>query len=424
MTADPTTRPPLTVELAARAFATPSAYADEDYFHAATALLRREEPFPRVEVEGYPPFWAVTRHADVYEISTHHQAWRNQPRSVLLPLVLEAQQTKLVDVQSLVNIDDPKHRKIREVTADWFKPRTLARLEQRIASLATKAVDRMVELDGSCDFATDIAMPMPLEVILSLLGLPDSDYPRMLKLTQEVFGNADPELARDGGAADDAYAQALFEFAGYFSELVALRKATPTDDLASVIANALVDGRPMELLDQLSYYIIIATAGHDTTSATIAGGVRALVEHPDQLTRLQRHPELIPKAVEEIIRWVTPVKSFLRNAAAPYDVGGHHFEPGDAVLLSYWSANRDEAVFDDPMRFDVGREPNRHLAFGFGAHYCLGAVLARMEIRALLTELLPRLRSVSLAGTPQLSESVFVSGLKHLPLSYEVAPRS
>jgi cytochrome P450 len=180
----------------------------------------------------------------------------------------------------------------------------------------------------------------------------------------------------------------------------------------------------MELLDQLSYYIIIATAGHDTTSATIAGGVRALVEHPDQLTRLQRHPELIPKAVEEIIRWVTPVKSFLRNAAAPYDVGGHHFEPGDAVLLSYWSANRDEAVFDDPMRFDVGREPNRHLAFGFGAHYCLGAVLARMEIRALLTELLPRLRSVSLAGTPQLSESVFVSGLKHLPLSYEVAPRS
>jgi cytochrome P450 len=423
MTANPTTGPVLTVEDAARVFSTPGAYADESYFHAATALLRREDPCPRVEVAGYPPFWAVTRHADVYEISTHHQAWRNQPRSVLLPLVIEAQQTKLVKVESLVQIDDPKHRKIREVTADWFKPRTLARLEERIGQLAAKAVDRMVELDGTCDFATDIAMPLPLEVILSLLGLPDSDYPRMLKLTQEVFGNSDPELARDGGAADDAYAQALVEFAGYFSELIAARKADPTDDLSSVIANAHIDGEPMELLDQLSYYIIIATAGHDTTSASIAGGVQALVEHADQLERLQAHPELIPKAVEEIIRWVTPVKSFLRNAVVPYDVGGRHFDPGDAVLLSYWSANRDEFVFADPMRFDVGREPNRHLAFGFGAHYCLGAALARMEIRALLTELLPRLRSVRLAGTPRLSESVFVSGLKHLPLQYEIEPR-
>jgi cytochrome P450 len=412
----------LTVEQAARVFATPAAYADEEHFHAATALLRRDEPFPWVEVDGYPSFRAVTRHADVYDISTHHQAWRNEPRSVLLPLAVEAQQKALVDVKSLVNLDGPKHRKLREVTADWFKPRALARLDARISQLAAKAVRRMVELDGECDFATEIAMPFPLEVILSLLGLPDADYPRMLKLTQEVFGTADPELAR--GAGTEAYGQALFEFAGYFAELVTERRATPTDDLASVIANATVDGEPIELVDQLSYYMIIATAGHDTTSASIAGGLLALAEHPAQLALLRKKPELIPKAVEEIIRWVTPVKSFMRTAAVPYDVGGRHFEPGDAVLLSYWSANRDESAFVDPMRFDVAREPNRHLAFGFGAHYCLGAVLARMEIRALLTELLPRLGSLALAGRPSLSEAVFVGGLKHLPLRYDVSARA
>jgi cytochrome P450 len=410
----------ITLDEATRVFSTPGAYADEALFHAATALLRREDPLPRVEVEGYPPFWAVTRHADVYDISTHHQAWRNTPRSVLVPLEVEARQKQLVDVESLVQLDDPKHRKMRAVTADWFKPRALARLDDRITQLARKAVDRMAAAGGECDFATEIAMPMPLETILSLLGLPDSDYPRMLKLTQEVFGNSDAELAREADA-DEGYAQALFEMAGYFSEIIADRKASPTEDLASVIANASLDGEPMEIIDQLSYYLIIATAGHDTTSASMAGGLRALAEHPDQLARLQADPALITTAVEEIIRWVSPVKSFLRNAAVPYDVGGRHFEPGDAVLLSYWSANRDETVFDDPMRFDVGRDPNRHLAFGFGAHYCLGAVLARKQITALLVELLPRLRSLELAGRPQLSETVFVGGLKHLPLRYELA---
>jgi cytochrome P450 len=178
----------------------------------------------------------------------------------------------------------------------------------------------------------------------------------------------------------------------------------------------------MDLIDQLSYYMIISTAGHDTTSASIAGGVRALAEHPDQLALLQAEPRLIPKAVEEMIRWVTPVKSFLRNAVEPYDIGDQHFEPGDSVLLSYWSANRDETVFDDPTRFDVSREPNRHLAFGFGAHYCLGAVLARMELKALLTELIPRIVSLELAGTPELSAAVFVSGYKQLPVSYRLVP--
>lgn len=407
---------------AAAVFASPGAYADEEFFHRATALLREQCPFPLVQVEGYPAFYAVTRHADVYEIATHHQAWRNEPRSVLQSLAAEQLQLQMgAELETLIHIDDPRHRQLREITADWFKPRALSRLDDRVAELARKAVDRMAAAGGSCDFAVEIAMPYPLEVILSLLGLPESDYQLIYTLTQQIFGNDDPELARaDAADSAEAFTRVVLDFFTYFAELVAERKAHPTEDMASVIANATINGQPIAANDQLSYYTIIATAGHDTTSAAIAGGIKALAEHPDQLDRLREDPGLIPRAVEEIIRWVTPVKSFMRNAVTPYDVGGQHFEPGDAVLLSYWSANRDESVFADPMTFDVARDPNRHLAFGFGAHYCLGAVLARMEISAFLRELLPRLDSIELAGSARLSESVFVSGLKHLPIHYRL----
>jgi cytochrome P450 len=170
----------------------------------------------------------------------------------------------------------------------------------------------------------------------------------------------------------------------------------------------------------ISYYVIIATAGHDTTSSAMAGGLQALAENPAQLQRLRDDPKLIATAADEIIRWVTPVRHFMRTATEPYSLRGHDFDTGDWVLLSYPSANRDEEVFDDPFRFDVGRSPNRHLAFGFGAHFCLGAQLARMEIRALLTELVPRLDHAELAGNPELTATLFVGGLKHLPLKYSI----
>src|SRR5581483_8660360 len=190
----------------------------------------------------------------------------------------------------------------------------------------------------------DIAVPMPLEVILSILGLPESDYPRMLQLTRELFQGDDPEYARGSGSFEE-FMTVMYDFFGYFGALVDERRARPTDDLASVIANAVVDGEPIWPFQQISYYVIIATAGHDTTSFTMTGGLQALLENPDQLERLRSDPSLVATV-------------------------------GDKMLLSYWSANRDEDVFDEPFRFDVGRKPNRHLAFGFGAHYCLGALLA------------------------------------------------
>ncbi len=408
----------LTVEEAGRVFADYDAYTDEGYFHRACALLRREAPIPLVEADGFPPFYALTRHADVMEAERNPEVFHNTQQPVLTEIERQKMMSQAGDLATLVHLDDPEHRKYRAVTADWFQPSSLARLEGRVAELARRSVDRMAELGGECDFAVDIATPMPLEVILSILGLPEADYPKMLQLTRELFQGADPEFQR--GTSFEEFMQVMYDFFGYFGGLVDERRARPTEDLASVLANAMVDGEPILPFQQISYYVIIATAGHDTTSFTMTGGLQALLENPDQLERLRADPSLIPSAADEMVRWVSPVRHFLRHAVAPAEISGHRFEVGDKLLLSYWSANRDEAVFDDPFHFDVGRKPNRHLAFGFGAHYCLGAALAKMEVRALFAELIPRLRSIEAAGPAELSRSIFVGGHKHLPIRYEV----
>ena len=408
----------LTVEQAGRVFADYDAYTDEKYFHRACALLRREAPISLVEADGFPPFYALTRHPDVMEAERNPEVFRNTSQPVLTEVERQKIMSQAGDLATLVHLDDPEHRKYRALTADWFQPSSLSRLEGRIAELARRAVDRMAELGGECDFAVDIATPMPLEVILSILGLPDADYPKMLQLTRELFQGADPEYQR--GGTFEEFMTVMYDFFQYFGALVDERRARPTADLASVIANALVDGEPILPFQQISYYVIIATAGHDTTSFTMTGGLQALLENPDQLERLRDDPSLIPTAADEMVRWVSPVRHFLRHVAAPAEISGQRFEVGDRLLLSYWSANRDEEVFQDPFRFDVGRKPNRHLAFGFGAHYCLGAALAKMEIRALFAELIPRLRSIEPAGPAELSRSIFVGGHKHLPIRYEV----
>ena len=200
----------------------------------------------------------------------------------------------------------------------------------------------------------------------------------------------------------------------------ASRRENPTDDLASAIANGRIDGEPLSDVDTASYYVIVASAGHDTTKDAISGGLLALIENPDQLERLRKDPSLMGTAVEEMIRWATPVKEFMRTAAADTEVRGVRIAEGESVYLAYVSGNRDEDVFDEPFRFDVGRDPNKHVAFGYGVHFCLGAALARMEMNSLFSELIPRLDSIELTGTPELSATTFVGGLKHLPIRYSV----
>ena len=212
----------------------------------------------------------------------------------------------------------------------------------------------------------------------------------------------------------------LLDFFNYFTTLTASRRENPTEDLASAIANARINGEPLSDLDTMSYYVIVASAGHDTTRNAITGGLLALIENPDQLARLRDQPELMPTAVEEMIRWTTPVKEFMRTATEDTTVRGVPISAGESVYLAYVSANRDEEVFNEPFRFDVGRDPNKHLAFGYGVHFCLGAALARMEMNSLFNELIPRLDSIELAGVPELTATVFVGGLKHLPIRYSM----
>ncbi|HEY4796900.1 MAG TPA: cytochrome P450, partial [Mycobacterium sp.] len=309
-------------------------------------------------------------------------------------------------------------RVVRAIGADWFRPKAMRALKIRVDELAKIYVEKMVTAGNECDFVQEVAVNYPLYVIMSLLGLPEADFPRMLALTQELFGGDDDEFKR--GATLQEQLQVLLEFLGYFNALTASRRAQPTDDLASAIANARVNGEPLSDVDTTSYYVIIATAGHDTTSATIAGGLQALIENPDQRKRLSDNLDLMPLATEEMIRWVTPVKEFMRTATADTSIRGVPIAQGESVYLSYVSGNRDEEVFDDPFRFDVGRDPNKHLAFGYGVHFCLGAALARMEVNSFFTELLPRLKTIELNGNPELISTTFVGGLKHLPIRYQV----
>lgn len=407
---------------AANVLANPQAYTDEKKLHEALAHCRKHAPVSWVEVAEYRPFWAITKHADILDIERQNDLFTNFPRPLLA--LADADDALLRDMEAgiglrtLIHMDDPHHRDVRKIGADWFRPSVLKKLKARCDELAGIWVDKMAEKGPELDFMTEIAVNYPLYVILTLLGLPESDFPRMLKLTQEMFGGNDEEFQR-GGDVEDMLA-VLMDFFNYFSALTASRREHPTEDLASAIANAQIDGEPLSDMDTLSYYVITASAGHDTTSAGIAGGLRALLEHPDQLARLQGDMSLMGTAVEEMIRWTTPVKEFMRTAQADTEVRGVPIAKGDAVLLSYVSANRDEDVFTDADVFDVGRDPNKHLSFGYGVHFCLGASLARMEMSSFFSELLPRIKSIELAGKPELMATTFVGGLKHLPIRVEL----
>ncbi|OBC09236.1 cytochrome [Mycobacterium sp. 852013-50091_SCH5140682] len=408
---------------AARVLADPTAYADDARLHAALTRLRAENPVAWVDNPPYRPFWAITKHADIMAVERDNDLFISEPRPLLATAAaddLARQQLEAgMGLRTLIHMDDPHHRKVRSIGADWFRPKAMRDLKVRVDELATRYVDKMAAAGPECDFVTAVAVDFPLYVIMSLLGLPEEDFGRMHMLTQEMFGGDDDEYKREGGSLDDQLA-VLLDFFAYFSQLTASRRANPTGDLASAIANGRIDGEPLSDVDTASYYVIVASAGHDTTKDAISGGLLALIENPGELEKLRANPELMGTAVEEMIRWSTPVKEFMRTATADTTVRGVPIAKGESVYLAYVSGNRDEDVFADPFRFDVARDPNKHLAFGYGVHFCLGAALARMEMASLFTELLARLDHIELSGTPVLSATTFVGGLKHLPVRYSL----
>jgi cytochrome P450 len=416
--------PALDLEMdgAAKVLADPSAYADDQRLHAALRHLRANNPVAWVDNPPYRPFWAITKHADIMAIERANNLFLSEPRPLLVTAeaddLAKAQQEMGVGLRTLIHMDDPHHRKVRAIGADWFRPKAMRDLKVRVDELAKRYVDTMRDIGPECDFVTEIAVNFPLYVILSLLGLPEEDFGRMHMLTQEMFGGDDDEYKR--GTTPEEQMAVLTDFFNYFAALTASRRENPTEDLSSAIANGLVDGEPMSDMDTLSYYVIVASAGHDTTKDAISGGLLALIENPAEMQRLKDDPSLMGTAVEEMIRWSTPVKEFMRTAAEDTEVRGVPIKKGESVYLAYVSGNRDEEVFDEPFRFDVGRDPNKHVAFGYGVHFCLGAALARMEMNSLFSELLPRLEHIELAGTPELSATTFVGGLKHLPIRYSL----
>lgn len=397
-------------------------WGDEAWVHEQFAWLREHEPVRRMEPNGFEPFWSLSRHADIKAVESDQRLFINDPRPILGPRMLDALVQQLMGrrhlVRSLVQMDDPDHARYRALTQQWFRGDNLRRLSGRIDELAAQYVDRLGELGGECDFLKDIAMWYPLRVIMSILGVPESDEPLMLKLTQEMFGSSDPDVQRSFEPA--SLVDVVRDFEDYFSDLSRQRRERPTDDVASVIANARLDGDRLPEHESNSYYMIIATAGHDTTSSATAGGLMAFIENPGQMDRFRADPDAhMQSALNEIIRWVSPVRQFTRTATADCTVGGVDIAAGESCVLWYPSANRDDAAFDAPFEFRIDR-PMNHLAFGFGAHVCLGQHLARMEMASFFKELFRRVDGFELNGEPLYTQSTFVGGLKSLPIRYRM----
>ena len=407
----------------------PTAYAD-NRIHDAYRWLRANNPLGVARPDGYAPFWVVTRHAHIAAISRQNELFHNADRpTTLTPIAFEERVRKITGgpnlVRSLVQMDAPDHPKYRALTQGWFMPANLVKFEARIREIARHTVEKMIAKGGTCDFVADVALGYPLHVIMEILGVPERDEPRMLRLTQELFGPQDPDKTRirDQLTAEQLAAMlqmVVDDFATYFRAITEDRRRHPRDDLASVIANARINGDYLPEHDATSYYIIVATAGHDTTSSSTAGAIWALAENPEQFAMVKADPSLISGLVDEAIRWMTPVKNFMRSATADTELGGRDVKKGDWLMLCYASANRDEEVFEEPDQFRCDRKPNRHIAFGYGAHLCLGQYLAKLEMRILFEELLPRLKSIALDGEVKMTQAVFVNGPKRLPIRFEL----
>lgn len=419
----------------ARQVIDPAAYAAWDPLLDTFDRLREDAPVAWIEGPDamHPPFWLVTRYDDVMRVSKDNATFLNNPQTVVFSLTEGIEFAKNFTggsphmVASLVTFDAPIHMKYRKLTQEWFMPKNLRMIEDEVRALATATVDRLIAAGGEdasapVDFCKLVSQPYPLHVVMQILGVPEEDEPRMLMLTQQMFGGQDEDLNQSGmkDLSPDQITQlvagAVKDFEAYFARLTAEKRADPSEDVASVIANAMVDGEPLNDHDMMGYYIIIAAAGHDTTSASTAGAMLALSRDPEQFARVRADRSLLPGIVEEAIRWTSPVQHFMRTAAQDTELGGQAIAKGDWLMINYVAANHDPAQFDNPRRFDASRSPNRHLAFGAGAHQCLGLHLARLEMRILFEELLDRIEAVELAGEPARAKSSFVGGLKTLPL--------
>ena len=397
-----------------------AAYVRPQDIHRKLDELRETQPVCLVEPKDVRPYWAVTRYDDIRYIESHPELFSAEPRAILILEALEQVNQErfgeIMGVKTLVHMEGERHMALRKITRDWFMPANIAKLRGHVADLAEGFIQRMRDKGGECDFAADIAFWFPLRVVLQLIGVPEQDEARILQLTQQLF--APESFASDDKDAMTVFLETVTEMGGYFSALAADRRDTPRDDIASILSNATLDGELIDDFTLTSYFVLLATAGHDTTSASIAGGMHALLTHPEQHQQLLADPTLYPQAADEMIRWVTPVKHFARTVLADTELRGVSLKKGDTVAMFFESGNRDADAIDRPLEFDISRKASKHTAFGYGRHNCLGMHLARMEAETFMRLLLPQLESIELNGEPSYIPSHFVSGLNSLPIKY------
>lgn len=397
-------------------------YARSGYPHEAWARLRREAPIHWITRGVINPFWAITRHADIARISRHATILLNAPRLAVFPEFVPPDQDSPF-ARHLLNMDPPEHGRYRKLASPHFTPRAIRRLHNNIEKIACGVLDDVAN-DGALsetDFVATVSAPFPLAVLADVLGFPRPDWKLLFQWTNAITGSADPEY-QQGRTPQETSSRARAALFEYFGKMVEERRRRPTDDIVSLLANARLDGGEVPPFELLSYYFLLVVAGNETTRNATTGGLLALIENPEEWEKLRRDPSLVDTAVEEIVRWTSPVIQFCRTASEDFEVGGQKIRPGESMCLFYPSANRDEEVFDAPLEFHVDRSPNPHLAFGIGEHFCLGANLARLELRVIFRQLAERLEHVELAGRVERLRSSFLGGIKHMPIRYRLKP--
>lgn len=404
-----------------------SAYGQNGVPHDLWTHLRKESPVYWYAQRGHTPFWAITKHEDIMEVSSQPDIFSSEAGGIIVLNEAQIQSfieggsgSPLAQMKTIITMDPPEHRAYRKVASGYFTPRGVTNLDEIVKSSAAAIFDDL-PTEGEVDFIEAIAQKHPLRVLATILGIDKEQEERLLVITQELFGSEDLDMRRGGEDRETARKELGMEFYMLFDEIIKDRRSCPRDDLATMLANAeLSDGCPLGQLETLGYYLIVFTAGHDTTRNALSGAISAFLDHPDEFERLRKDPSLSKAAVDEIVRWTTPVNYMKRQAVQDYELRGQKIKAGEELALFYCSANRDEDVFDDPFTFDITRSPNRHLGFGWAEHYCLGAHLAKASMKALTEEMVRRIDWMEPNGERTFISSNFVVGLKTLPVKYKL----
>jgi cytochrome P450 len=396
--------------------ATPEHYELHGYPHPEWTWLRRNAPVFWYDRPNVQPFWAITKHADIIEIGKQPEKFLNAPRLAVFTLDLPPPAEG--ESRHLLNMDPPDHAKFRRVTSHWFTPRAIRNMDEKVSRVTREVLEEAAR-KSSGDFVQDISARITIAVIAEMLGVPRKDWDLLFRWTNESIAPQDPEFQK--GTPHETLERARNELFVYFHELAESRRKVATDDIVSVVANGKVNGEPLPIVELLSYYFLLVVAGNETTRNAMTGGMLALLENRREWEKLKQHPELVDGAVEEAIRWTTPVIQFARTATEDYSLRGKTIRKGESVCLFYASGNRDEEIFADPFVFRIDRDPNPHIGFGMGEHVCLGAHLARLELRHAFSQLSERVAECELTGSPVRVRSSFVGGIKRAPMRWRMA---